>query len=308
MHTWWHSYFGSNAGCSQTRLGPRLHTDVATSHRNKIRPAASQPTSLVAQAVQGQALPVASAAPASAPPTVKLDATPTGPAQHGRGCNGQYVYWVCQPHLKAETVQRLKLKQPTAFTREQFAELMVRAHAALTTTIVETASFMELHVSGEYHHNCLVRADRQYRWKDILIPDHYKNTHIVNISDYKTSEILLFSLRVVVRVTATTRTMTDQICKKNIWICMISNTKIICAHYKTRNNEWLHPHGFSLQNQGNLAFFTLGSCSGHCCCFLKRIDFFIQIFKKDQQWPEQWPGAKSEYFICFIMKKVRAHE
>ena len=154
----------------------RLCTDMATSHQTKRQPAASQPTSLVAQAVQGQGLPVAFAAPASAPPTVKLDATPTGPAQHGRGCNGQYVYWVCQPHLKAETVQRLNLKQPTAFTREQFAELMVRAHAALTTTIVETASFMELHVSGEYHHNCLVRADRQYRWKDILIPDHYK-TH-----------------------------------------------------------------------------------------------------------------------------------
>jgi hypothetical protein len=167
---------------------------MATSHRTKFRPAASQRTSVAAQAVQAQGLPAASAAPApapptvasvaaqavqgqglpvasaalaSAPPTVKLDATPTGPAQHGRGCNGQYVYWVCQPHLKAETVHRLKLKQPTAFTREQFAELMVRAHAALTTTIVETASFMELHVSGEYHHNCLVRADKQYRWKDI---------------------------------------------------------------------------------------------------------------------------------------------
>ena len=103
---------------------------MATSRRTKFRPAASQPTSLVAHVVQGQGLPVASAAPASAPPTVKLDATPTGPAQRGRACNGQYVYWVCQPHLKAETVQRLKLKQPTAFIREQFAELMVRAHAA----------------------------------------------------------------------------------------------------------------------------------------------------------------------------------
>jgi hypothetical protein len=58
-----------------------------------------------------------------------------------------------------------RLKRPEAFTREQFGQLMVKAHAEGNVTIVETACFLEPHASGLMHHNCLVRADAQYRWK-----------------------------------------------------------------------------------------------------------------------------------------------
>ena len=42
---------------------------------------------------------------------------------------------------------------------------MVKAHKENVTTIVETACFLEPHASGLMHHNCLVRADTQYKSK-----------------------------------------------------------------------------------------------------------------------------------------------
>ena len=37
---------------------------------------------------------------------------------------------------------------------------------------------------------------------------------------------------------------------------MIFNTNVICAYLDTRNNELVHPRGFSLQIPWNSCFFT----------------------------------------------------
>ena len=64
-----------------------------------------------------------------------------------------------------EVRERHNLKKPEAFSRQQFGQLMVKAHEECNVTIVETACFLEPHASGQMHHNCLVRSDGQYRWK-----------------------------------------------------------------------------------------------------------------------------------------------
>ncbi len=89
---------------------------------------------------------------------------PTGPLQRGRGVQGQYVYWITQAHPKPETVQRLGLKTPGDFTREEFGKLMVKAHKEMGVDLVETACFLEPHSNGLKHHNCLARAADQFRW------------------------------------------------------------------------------------------------------------------------------------------------
>ena len=88
---------------------------------------------------------------------------PTGPEQKGGGVQGQYVYWITQPHPRRP---ELGYKAPSEFSREQFGELIVKAHKECNITIVETACFQEPHASGEMHHNCLVRAGKQFRWKE----------------------------------------------------------------------------------------------------------------------------------------------
>lgn len=92
------------------------------------------------------------------------DGGPTGPGQ-GRGCNGQYVYWIVMVQPTPAVVASHGLKRPEVYTREQFGKLMVKAHKECGTNIVETACFLEPHSSGLLHHNCLVRGDTQYRWK-----------------------------------------------------------------------------------------------------------------------------------------------
>ena len=90
---------------------------------------------------------------------------PSGPQRTGRGYNGQYVYWVVMVQPTAAIIASHGLKRPEDFTREEFGKLMVKAHRECGVTVVETACFMEPHASGLMHHNCLVRADCQYRWK-----------------------------------------------------------------------------------------------------------------------------------------------
>ena len=89
---------------------------------------------------------------------------PSGPPQQGRGTQGQYVYWIVLSHPKPETVERLGLKEPTDFDRKTFSQLMVAAHQECGITIAETVSFQEPHPNGLIHHNCFVRATKQYRW------------------------------------------------------------------------------------------------------------------------------------------------
>ena len=59
------------------------------------------------------------------------------------------------------------LKRPEDFSREEFGKLMVKVHRECGVKVVETACFLEPHASGLLHHNCLTRADSQYRWKTI---------------------------------------------------------------------------------------------------------------------------------------------
>ena len=89
---------------------------------------------------------------------------PSAPPQHGRGTQGHYVYWIVLSHPKPETVERLGLKVPTDFVRKTFCKLMVAAHQECGITIAETVSFQEPHPNGLIHHNCFVRATKQYRW------------------------------------------------------------------------------------------------------------------------------------------------
>ena len=89
---------------------------------------------------------------------------PSGPKQIGRGVKGQYVYWIVMSHPGDEAVERLGLKVPSEFSREEFSQLVVQAHAEVNVEIVETACFYETHSSGLRHHNCLVRGKAQFKW------------------------------------------------------------------------------------------------------------------------------------------------
>ena len=53
-----------------------------------------------------------------------------GPPQHGRGVQGQYVYWLTFAHPTQESVERFGLKLQADFSREEFTTLFVNAHAA----------------------------------------------------------------------------------------------------------------------------------------------------------------------------------
>ena len=111
----------------------------------------------------------AAAAPEAAPPAsdgiaaADLDLL-AGPPQKGSSKPGQYCYWITQPRPKPETAQRLGLKTPRDFTREEFTKLLVDVHAECNVTLVEAACFREPHEDGEPHNNLLARSSKQYRW------------------------------------------------------------------------------------------------------------------------------------------------
>ena len=65
-----------------------------------------------------------------------------------------------------EVIQSHNLKRPEDFTRETFRKLIVKAHKENGVTIAETVCFLEPHANGLLHHNALVRAESQYRWKE----------------------------------------------------------------------------------------------------------------------------------------------
>ena len=79
---------------------------------------------------------------AAALPTA--DEKPSGPKQYGGGIQGQYVYWVGCSHPKDDTVARFGLTRPCEFTREEFSELIVKAHGDCDIEVLETASFSEI--------------------------------------------------------------------------------------------------------------------------------------------------------------------
>ena len=100
-----------------------------------------------------------------------------GPPQHGRGVQGQYVYWLTFAHPTQESVERFGLKTPTDFydatqswvlAREEFTTLVVNAHAAEQVELVEAACFLEPHENGQPHLNTLVRSLSRYKWKSTV--------------------------------------------------------------------------------------------------------------------------------------------
>jgi len=105
---------------------------------------------------------------------------PAGPGQTGRGCNGQYVYWITMVQPTAEVVDRWGLRRPEEFSREEFGKFIVKAHKECDIAVVETACFMEPHASGKPHHNCLARASTQYKWKAVAEKLFYKYKVSVN--------------------------------------------------------------------------------------------------------------------------------
>ena len=54
----------------------------------------------------------------------------TGPLQHGRGVQGQYVYWAAMPHITDEAAVAQSLKQPAQSIRQELCELVVKLHDA----------------------------------------------------------------------------------------------------------------------------------------------------------------------------------
>ena len=106
------------------------------------------------------------------------DPVPSGPHQHGRGVQGQYVYWITQSHPTADVVERLGLRAPAEFSRTEFRELVAECHQAAFVELVETVCFREPHANGEVHNNLLVRARRQYKWKLVAQKLRDKSVHV----------------------------------------------------------------------------------------------------------------------------------
>ena len=103
-------------------------------------------------------------------------AEPMGPRQSSRARNGLYVYWVTMGHPRPETVEEHGVKVPGDFDRNSFWEIVVKVHGQCGVTVVEAASFQELHENGLRHHNCLVRSVGQYRWRPVAqkLRDEYE--------------------------------------------------------------------------------------------------------------------------------------
>lgn len=72
----------------------------------------------------------------------------TGTPQRGRGVQGQYVYWITMARPKQETLDRLGLKAPENYTREEFSQLVVKAHRECEVEVIETSCFLEPHTNG----------------------------------------------------------------------------------------------------------------------------------------------------------------
>ena len=69
----------------------------------------------------------------------------TGPLQHGRGVQGQYMSWITQPDVTPDMIQQHQLKTPSDFDRDQFRAVVVQAHADSNVDVLETVCFQEPH-------------------------------------------------------------------------------------------------------------------------------------------------------------------
>ena len=62
-----------------------------------------------------------------------------GPPQAGRGVQGQYVYWICMPCPRPETVEATDVQTPADLDRNSFRELVTEGHTTCGVELVETA-------------------------------------------------------------------------------------------------------------------------------------------------------------------------
>jgi hypothetical protein len=142
----------------------------------------SSSTNLILNALIQMAAPEVAAPEVAAPDVVVAN----GPAQHGRGQPGQYVYLIVFSHPTPDAIQRLGLKTPAEFTKPQFRQLALECHEAHGVELVETAGFVEPRADGLPHLNLLVRAQAQYRWKKPAEEFRKRGVHVDFAPNIKT--------------------------------------------------------------------------------------------------------------------------
>ena len=90
---------------------------------------------------------------------------PSGPPQSGRGVHGQYVYWIAMPAPSPEAISNSRLRSTEGMGREHFEETIRKAHVDSGVDVLETSTFIGPHADVKPHLNCLLRAQKQVRWK-----------------------------------------------------------------------------------------------------------------------------------------------
>ena len=90
---------------------------------------------------------------------------PSGPPQSGRGVHGQYVYWIAMPAPSPEAISNSRLRCTEGMSRKHFEETIRKAHVDSGVDVLETSTFIGPHADVKPHLNCLIRAQKQVRWK-----------------------------------------------------------------------------------------------------------------------------------------------
>ena len=90
---------------------------------------------------------------------------PVGPPQSGRGVHGHYVYWIAMPVPSPEAISNSRLRSTEGMSREHFEENIRKAHVDSGVEVLEPFTFIGPHADVKPHLNCLLRAQKQVRWK-----------------------------------------------------------------------------------------------------------------------------------------------
>jgi len=115
--------------------------------------------------------------PAAAAPAADDAVRPTGPRDTASSRAGkarrQYCWWITLSYPLPETVERLGLKTPDDFTREQWLEIVRSAHDQARVQLEEVDVSLEQHMRTDGagrrlpHLNALCRSSRQYAWSGV---------------------------------------------------------------------------------------------------------------------------------------------
>ena len=71
------------------------------------------------------------------------------------------------PPPSPEAISDLGLRSTEGMGRAEFGETIRKAHAECGIEVLETCVFLEPHASGKRHLNCLIRVQKQFRWKAV---------------------------------------------------------------------------------------------------------------------------------------------